>query len=380
MPVTATSVAAEQVARGQLVDQRQRERQPGGRPADLAGVDVDLERQRTDRGVEGDEPDDRLCPGRSGDADQLDVDGRPRRRPARSTVIDDRVARLACRRARRRGRRPCRSACRRPRRACRRPRAASAPGRTGARSSPTSRHRNCSTCTGPGRSRLVARPGRATYWATCDDVRIICRADRALLRRRLRCRTSPRRSRKSTSGSSSATQPAEHRLRRLGTVTKKTRPSGSVSTATSAPRSRVRHPVGDRLARSRDDGVRGRLARPPCRRDRRPCRRRAAPAAARRRRSRRGPRWRRRRAGSPSTGRATRRRGVAVPADCRRHAAGGVINVCGRVSVNDLTIRVAVIAGLAIVALVLTGWRKTARATPKTSRGRRRRRAGCRSR
>ena len=37
-------------------------------------------------------------------------------------------------------------------------------------------------------------------------------------------------------------------------------------------------------------------------------------------------------------------------------------------SVNDLTIRAAVIAGLAIVALVLTGWRKTARATPKTSR------------
>jgi hypothetical protein len=39
------------------------------------------------------------------------------------------------------------------------------------------------------------------------------------------------------------------------------------------------------------------------------------------------------------------------------------------VSVNDLTIRAAVVAGLAIVALVLTGWRKTARATPKTSRG-----------
>lgn len=48
---------------------------------------------------------------------------------------------------------------------------------------------------------------------------------------------------------------------------------------------------------------------------------------------------------------------------------GGVTNVCGRVSVNDLTIRAAIIAGLAIVALMLTGWRKTARATPKTSRG-----------
>jgi hypothetical protein len=39
------------------------------------------------------------------------------------------------------------------------------------------------------------------------------------------------------------------------------------------------------------------------------------------------------------------------------------------VSVNDLTIRAALVAGLAIVALLLTGWRKTARATPKTSRG-----------
>jgi hypothetical protein len=39
------------------------------------------------------------------------------------------------------------------------------------------------------------------------------------------------------------------------------------------------------------------------------------------------------------------------------------------VSVNDLTIRAAITAGLAIIALVLAGWRKTARATPKTSRG-----------
>jgi hypothetical protein len=51
-------------------------------------------------------------------------------------------------------------------------------------------------------------------------------------------------------------------------------------------------------------------------------------------------------------------------------ACGGVvINVSDCVSVNDLTIRAAIIAGLAILALVLTGWRKTARATPKTSRG-----------
>lgn len=37
-------------------------------------------------------------------------------------------------------------------------------------------------------------------------------------------------------------------------------------------------------------------------------------------------------------------------------------------SVNDLTIRAAIITGLALIALVLTGWRKTARAIPKTSR------------
>jgi len=40
-----------------------------------------------------------------------------------------------------------------------------------------------------------------------------------------------------------------------------------------------------------------------------------------------------------------------------------------RVSVNDLTIRAAFVAGLALFALLLTGWRKTARATPKTARG-----------
>lgn len=38
-------------------------------------------------------------------------------------------------------------------------------------------------------------------------------------------------------------------------------------------------------------------------------------------------------------------------------------------SVNDLTIRAAFVAGLALFALLLTGWRKTARATPKTTRG-----------
>jgi hypothetical protein len=59
-------------------------------------------------------------------------------------------------------------------------------------------------------------------------------------------------------------------------------------------------------------------------------------------------------------------RGATPTADGR---GGGVTNVCGCVSVNDLTIRAAIIAGLATIALVLTGWRKTARATPKTSRG-----------
>jgi hypothetical protein len=39
------------------------------------------------------------------------------------------------------------------------------------------------------------------------------------------------------------------------------------------------------------------------------------------------------------------------------------------VSVTDLTIRAAAVAGLAIVALLLTGWRKTARAIPRSARG-----------
>ena len=59
--------AAGEVARRQLVDQRQRERQPGRRPADAAGVDVDLERQLDARRVERDEPDDRPV-GSSGEA------------------------------------------------------------------------------------------------------------------------------------------------------------------------------------------------------------------------------------------------------------------------------------------------------------------------
>lgn len=38
-------------------------------------------------------------------------------------------------------------------------------------------------------------------------------------------------------------------------------------------------------------------------------------------------------------------------------------------SVDGLTIRAALVAGLAIVALLLTGWRKPARAEPRTPRG-----------
>jgi heme A synthase len=38
------------------------------------------------------------------------------------------------------------------------------------------------------------------------------------------------------------------------------------------------------------------------------------------------------------------------------------------VSINEVTVRMAWLAGLAIVALVLAGWRKTARAQPKGPR------------
>ncbi|MET0145410.1 MAG: hypothetical protein ABW328_11600, partial [Ilumatobacteraceae bacterium] len=37
-------------------------------------------------------------------------------------------------------------------------------------------------------------------------------------------------------------------------------------------------------------------------------------------------------------------------------------------SINDLTVRMAWLAGLALLALVLAGWRKTARAQPKRPR------------
>jgi hypothetical protein len=38
------------------------------------------------------------------------------------------------------------------------------------------------------------------------------------------------------------------------------------------------------------------------------------------------------------------------------------------VSINDLTVRMAWIAGLAVAALLFAGWRKTARAQPKRPR------------
>ena len=72
----------------------------------------------------------------------------------------------------------------------------------------------------------------------------------------------------------------------------------------------------------------------------------------------------------PPTNGCARRAGATRRIDSVAAGSGsGVTNVCDCVSVNDLTIRAAIIAGLAILALVLTGWRKTARATPKTSRG-----------
>ena len=52
-------LAAGELARRQLVDQGQRERQPGRRAADAAGVDVDLERQLDALRVEREEADDR---------------------------------------------------------------------------------------------------------------------------------------------------------------------------------------------------------------------------------------------------------------------------------------------------------------------------------
>jgi hypothetical protein len=53
--------------------------------------------------------------------------------------------------------------------------------------------------------------------------------------------------------------------------------------------------------------------------------------------------------------------------------SAGSVGVCVSatlaISVSELTIRAAAIAGLAIVALLLTGWRKPARAEPGSPRG-----------
>jgi hypothetical protein len=46
------------------------------------------------------------------------------------------------------------------------------------------------------------------------------------------------------------------------------------------------------------------------------------------------------------------------------------VSVTLALSVDGLTIRAAFIAGLAIAALLLTGWRKPARAEPRSPRGR----------
>jgi hypothetical protein len=45
------------------------------------------------------------------------------------------------------------------------------------------------------------------------------------------------------------------------------------------------------------------------------------------------------------------------------------VSVTVAVSVDGLTVRAAFIAGLAIAALLLTGWRKPARAEPRSPRG-----------
>ncbi len=49
---------------------------------------------------------------------------------------------------------------------------------------------------------------------------------------------------------------------------------------------------------------------------------------------------------------------------------GWGVNVSSCVSITEVTIRMAWVAGLAVVGLVLAGWRKTARAQPKPPRGR----------
>src|SRR4051812_28626622 len=68
-----------------------------------------------------------------------------------------------------------------------------------------------------------------------------------------------------------------------------------------------------------------------------------------------------------SASRATTSRGSAHRR-CHRLGRPTGSNVWSCVSINDVTVRMAWLAGLAVVALVLAGWRKTARAQPKGPR------------
>ena len=100
-------VAAEQIAVGQLVEQGQRERQPGARSADLAGVDGDLERQADRVGPSlGTKPMIARPVPRPSTRRQLDVvDGHLALVDTRSTVDRRSCHPAPCRRGRRSGRR-----------------------------------------------------------------------------------------------------------------------------------------------------------------------------------------------------------------------------------------------------------------------------------
>jgi hypothetical protein len=55
--------------------------------------------------------------------------------------------------------------------------------------------------------------------------------------------------------------------------------------------------------------------------------------------------------------------------DADNPGSGLATTISGCVSVTDFTVRAGWIAGLALLALLCVGWRKTARATPRIARG-----------
>ena len=211
--------------------------------------------------VERDEPDDRAL-GVVRRGDQLDLD-RPRLALAGPLDLQlPRCRRARCRPAGRRGRRRSPAGRRRRRSACRPGSSTSSAGaeRAHSPSSATSRQTSSATTTSPGTMAASSRPiaCHATYWATCDDVRIIWSA---ISRRCVRVVSAVAllAGEERDLGLVPPDPPRQHRLRRLGDGDEVDVAGALLVDLDEVVELTERHPVVDRLRRRRHTGVRGRL-------------------------------------------------------------------------------------------------------------------------